>query len=409
MRHDNSVGRVAFSPDGTRLASLSSDCTVRVWELEREGREVGRIVESPGAASSRLVFSRDSRRLHLVREDAIETRDRQGIAEWIRLECGSPVFSVDASATGSALVYGCRDGTWTVLDYNDMRKIAGSRGRNAMGEQVASVSMIGRTSSLLVRRSAGPVTLVDLERLGTDVDFGNLAASEAVSDAIGNVFAMRDEGRELVCWSTASRTVAAKRRCDEGLLAVSAASSGSRVAVITRHRNVVVMGSDLAQETGRFDAGSAVGLAVDSAGKRIALYRPDDSESTVRILKTSDGAVDREWTVPSRIHDLRFDNSGEHVLLALKDGSIQVWRVPDRTAVAVHRHDAEASTACFLADERFVASGAWDQTLRIWPWTQRPLVEAVCGRLDRDMTEAEWSQYLPGEPYRATREVGTSR
>jgi len=82
-----------------------------------------------------------------------------------------------------------------------------------------------------------------------------------------------------------------------------------------------------------------------------------------------------------------------------------VWNLKTQAPVAIHRHESEASTACFLADDGFIASGGWDGAIRIWPWKQSFLIQAVCSRLDRDMTTGEWSQYLPGEPYRKTREV----
>ena len=50
-----------------------------------------------------------------------------------------------------------------------------------------------------------------------------------------------------------------------------------------------------------------------------------------------------------------------------------------------------------------IVSGGWDGTAEIWPWLPEQLIRIACARLDRDLTEAEWTQYLPGQPYRATR------
>jgi WD40 repeat protein len=38
LEHDNWVWRVAFSPDGTRLASGSSDETIKIWDIEEIGK-----------------------------------------------------------------------------------------------------------------------------------------------------------------------------------------------------------------------------------------------------------------------------------------------------------------------------------------------------------------------------------
>jgi WD40 repeat protein len=38
LRHGSAVVGVAFSPDGTRLATASSDRTARVWELKSDTR-----------------------------------------------------------------------------------------------------------------------------------------------------------------------------------------------------------------------------------------------------------------------------------------------------------------------------------------------------------------------------------
>ena len=35
-------------------------------------------------------------------------------------------------------------------------------------------------------------------------------------------------------------------------------------------------------------------------------------------------------------------------------------------------------------------------------WHRQDLIDLACSRLTRNLTKAEWKQYLPGEPYRKT-------
>ena len=61
LRHDDSVLSVAFSPDGTRIAAASFDKTIRLWDALTL-REVG-VLRGHESAVTEVAFSRDSQRL----------------------------------------------------------------------------------------------------------------------------------------------------------------------------------------------------------------------------------------------------------------------------------------------------------------------------------------------------------
>jgi hypothetical protein len=68
-QHGNSISRIAFSPDGQRLATASSDKTVRFWDV-LTGRPVLSVLEHPGRVQG-VDFNPDGTRIATLSDDAV--------------------------------------------------------------------------------------------------------------------------------------------------------------------------------------------------------------------------------------------------------------------------------------------------------------------------------------------------
>ena len=62
MRHENAVFSVAFSPDGTRIASGSMDKTLRLWDA-KTGQPIGQPMRGHDGGVTRVAFSPDGTRI----------------------------------------------------------------------------------------------------------------------------------------------------------------------------------------------------------------------------------------------------------------------------------------------------------------------------------------------------------
>src|SRR5262249_789134 len=112
--HSGAVQVVAFSPDGSRLASGGNDRTVRVWDAAT-GQEL-RALRGHGGVVWMLGFSPDGTRLATSGDGGVKVWNVTTGALNVKGHTDS-VHSVAFSPDGTRLVSGShRDGTVTVWD-----------------------------------------------------------------------------------------------------------------------------------------------------------------------------------------------------------------------------------------------------------------------------------------------------
>jgi hypothetical protein len=112
-----------------------------------------------------------------------------------------------------------------------------------------------------------------------------------------------------------------------------------------------------------------------------------------------------------------FSPDGKWVVSGSSDTTARVWDISASlreaslgdnagaaTGAEVARltHDNDVNTVAFSPDGKWVISGSGDGTARVWLWRAEDLIDLACSRLTRNLTQAEWRQYLGDEPYRKT-------
>jgi WD40 repeat protein len=322
--HRAGVGSVAYSPDGSRIASGSGDGTVKVWDAN-SGTEITTLRGHTDSVHC-VAYSPDGSRLATGDNQKAKVWDTKTNAEVVTLRGHTDsVMSVAYSPDGSriATASGNHDRTVKVWDAKSGTEIATLRGHTA---QVFSVAF-SSDGSYLTSASYDGVRVWDAKNGGEVLNLGG-KGSTVLSVAYS------PDGSRIACAS-------------DDTVKVWDARSGTEVLTLRGHSarvNSVVYSPD---------------------GSRMATASDDQ---TVKVWDTNGG---RE--VPSlqghagAVTCVTYSRDGSHIASASSDNTVKVWDAKSGTEIATLRgHTACVNSVAFSPDGSRLASGSEDKMVKVW-------------------------------------------
>lgn len=359
--HNEAVSALSFAPDG-RLATGSSDRTVRIWDTER-GVEISRLTAPNGYLRS-ITFNDDGTQLYSAGWWTIDTWDvasGQRIRVWpVQIRPGMITLSPDNSRLFCAQADGTVD-VWETSRQPAALTLPGHTGR-----VTAALTRDGRIAA--TGDYAGTARLWDTSN-------GHLLAEiKAHVGKLRNIL-MHPEGRWL---ATASERV---RLWD--------LSTGAMMA-----------------ETSRFDGGliSCRAMVYDQRRSLLIWCGLDRSIyfSRVPTLQT----VVKLPTAKAQLLSLRLSPDGSTLISVNRQDEVKIWDIETALAGGYTAQSPppllpvrsgpqlQPWTAAFSPDGQQLVLGDWNKVLQIWDFPARRYVNSLEGHtaLVYDMS------YKPGDP-----------
>jgi WD40 repeat protein/transcriptional regulator with XRE-family HTH domain len=382
--HASGVNDVAFSPDGTLIATASLDGTAKIWD-STTAKEL--LTLYPDAADAgklySVIFSPAGKQVATAGEAGVVSLWDSTTGEQLLTLLGngepSPIFSLSFSPDGARLATASRDGTVRVWEL-----------ATSQVSLEVSIDLTLPPDTFTIFNVHDVIFSPDGTRLATVGPHNTAKVWDAVT------------GEELL-------TLAGHQ---EAILALAYRPDGSRIATasydattkiwdaatgaelltlsgnVSRHTGVVFSpdGTRLAivSDDGTAKVWDASGdqqlftLAGHTSAVRAVTFSPDGT----RIATASDDATVRIWqAAPSRelftltghtqaIYGGHFSPDGTRLLTSSNDGTVKVWNVLNGQllyTLALPTGDAIQGGA-FTPNGKFIATGAGpgDRLVRIW-------------------------------------------
>ena len=110
------------------------------------------------------------------------------------------------------------------------------------------------------------------------------------------------------------------------------------------------------------------------------------------------------------INSLLFSKDGKFLASAESDGTIHMWNMNnvDNLPVVFRDNTANVWSLSFSPDDQYLYAGSEDGNIKIWPVQPEIISDQICGRLNRNMTQAEWKKFVSSAgniPYEKTCDI----
>ena len=323
--HADFVTGVAFSPDGTRLASSSADGTLKLWN----------------AADGKLI------------------RTLYGHAGW--------VVSVNFSPDGVLLASGGADKTiklWNSADGSEIKTLYGHSG------SVASLSF-SPDGSLLASGSLDYT--MKLWQVSNGLELRTFEGHTGAINSVGfspdgTLLASCSEDKTVKLWQVADgkeiRTISGHNK---EVFGVSFSPDGTLLASSGKDKMVRLWKVSDGAKVRTFQGHTrlARSLAFSPDGTRLASGSED---ATVKLWNVADGAELKTFAGHGNtIFSVKFSPDGALLASASKDKTIRIWQAAEGDERRTLTEHAQAVlSVAFSPDGTRLASGSEDKTLRIW-------------------------------------------
>ena len=398
--HNNSVYSVAFSPDGSQIASASGDSTVKIWSVN--GKEMQTLIGHSSEVRS-VAFSPNGKQIASASEDgAVKIWSIEG-EELLTLKGhNNSVYSVAFSPNGEQIVsasYGGIIKMWSV----DGKELLTLKGHNS---SVYSVAFSPNGKQIASASNDGTVKIwsIEGEELLTFKGHNGSVYSVAFSPN-GEQIVSASGDRTIKIWSVDGRELLTFKSHNNFVFNVTFSHNGKQIASASKDGSIrlwSIDGEELQILKGHSGGICSIAFSPDdrqlasgSWDKTIKIWSIDDkdwqtlkghkkdvtsvvfSPDSMIIASGSDDHTVKLWSRDGKelhtfeghenwVTSIAFSPNGKYLVSASADNTVKLWSIEGKELKTFEGHSSWVNSVAFSPNGKQIASAGKDNTIKVW-------------------------------------------
>ncbi len=345
--HEFGIWNVAFSPDGTRLASASLDGTAKLWDVQS-----GQVLQTFLGHESfvyAVTFSPDGTQIATASQDGMAKIWNVENGEFIREVShdddvpNNGVIGVDFSPDGRRLATASQDNSVKIWDVMSGELLFDLTGEEAHEDWVYDVAF-NSTGTLLATVSQDQRVIIwDISETEASILYQLDDHTDSVIDVH---FSPND-----ACLATAS--------LDGTVKIWDINNRGQLWQNLIGHTDWVYGVAFSAEDVGDEE------IFTEQCGTRLATA---SSDGTVRLWNIGASREFRTFTGHTdAIESVDYSPDGRFLVTASDDETAGIWdAISGESLLTLEGHDERVNQAVFSTDGQYLATGSFDQTAKVW-------------------------------------------
>jgi WD40 repeat protein len=386
VSHLSTWGRhtgMVFSPDGGRLFTATEEEPVRAWEVT-SGRELSRMAHPGGVYQ--LALSPDGRLLAATQGDTAYVWEAESGRELPHVKHDGFIHALTFTPESRWVASASQDGTWRVWE-------AATGQERMRGRQEGAVRAVAFSPEGQHLATGGEDQFARLWDVVTGQELAHWEHKPMpCEDAPGKPLAACGKARLL---GTVSKLESVSFSKDGRYLATTTLDAVARIWDLQSGKEL------LRRRHPEFIRA----LAFSPDGRALAIA---NGESGARLWSVTTGEELSRVAAGEDVSFLQYSADGRYLMTSSAAGLIRLWEPDTGRELARIQEGASPEAVLLSPDGRYAATAREDSeagtlSYSLYLWRPEDLIEQACARLRRNLSRAEWRQYVgSGEPYRET-------